>query len=187
MGVTADPRIIIHPLKLADYERMVDAGILTEDDKVELINGVICEMTPQGDGHSYLIQWLNMRLVRGLPEGGPELRPQLPMRLPPRSMPEPDFTIVEPGQRRHPSTALLVIEIANTSRRFDLGTKAELYAAQGLPEYWVIDIRARTVHVHREPFPDGYGSVVRVSSGTLKATFAGAPAVDLDAMFATLD
>lgn len=186
MGVSVDPGVALHPLELDDYERMVEVGILDENDKVELINGVLCEMTPQGEEHSELIQWLTFVLVRGLPEDGPFVRPQLPMRLPPRSMPEPDFAIVD-TRKGHPSTALLAIEIANTSQRFDLGTKAGLYAAAGVAEYWVVDIPARVVHVHTEPSATGYGRLETVRSGILMAGFAGAPPVDLDAMFALLN
>lgn len=190
MGVTADPTLSIHPLDIADYERMVEVGILGEGDAIELIDGVILEMSPQGNAHNELIQWLLQRLVRGLPERGHAVRPAMPLRLAPRSMPEPDLMVVPPlgpERRGHPTTGPLVIEVSNTSRRFDLGAKAALYAAHGLPEYWVVDVRARTVHVHTDPAPGGYRSIVLVSAGSLTAAFSGAPTIDVDAMFAILD
>ena len=81
------------------------------------------------------------------------VRVQLPLRFVPVSEPEPDIAIVPAGRytREHPTTAMLVIEVARTSLPIDLGTKAEIYAAAEVPEYWVVDIPARTVHVHASP------------------------------------
>ncbi len=78
------------------------------------------------------------------------------------SRPEPDLAIAPVTPRdRHPSGALLVVEISVSSRRIDLGLKATIYAAAGVPEYWVLDVDARTLFVHREPQVDRYSSVER--------------------------
>lgn len=188
MGVTADLLTRIHPLHVTDYEQMVDAGILGPEDKVELIDGVILEMSPQGLPHSAAMQRLTTDLIHGLPRDVAGVRCQLPLRLPPRSMPEPDLAVVAPGDYddAQPETAWLVIEVADSSKRFDLATKAALYARHAVPEYWVLDVRARGVHVHTSPSLDGYAHIDFLAGGTLTAHFTGAPALDLDALLALL-
>jgi Uma2 family endonuclease len=189
MGVTADVRIPMRPLTVEDYERMVDVGILHEDEHVELLNGQLCEMSPQGERHAGMLEWLATVLIRGIAPEVAGVRVQSPLTFRPLSMPEPDIAIVEPGvkTRAHPLVAALVIEIAVTSRRFNLGAKAEIYAAAGVGEYWVIDIPARVVHVHRSPSAAGYGSCRQVASGTLRPPVQGGPEIDVETLFALLD
>jgi len=189
MSVIADVRIPIRPLTVEDYERMVDLGILCEDDRVELLNGQLSEMSPQSPEHAQIVRWLTIRLIRGIDPDVAQVGSQLPVRLAPLSMPEPDIAIVPAGSyaHAHPKEALLVIEIAVSSRRLDLGTKAEIYAGAGIREYWVVDIPARVVHVHQSPVDDGYASCRRVASGELLPPVPGAPTVDVETLFALLD
>ncbi len=188
MGV-ADVRIPLWPLTVEDYERMVDAGILGEDDRVELLNGQLSEKAPLSPEHAGIAQWLATLLIRGIADDVATVRMQLPVRLPPHSEPEPDIAIVPARSyvHEHPGEALLVIEIAVSSRRLDLGAKAEIYAAAGVAEYWVIDIPGRAVHVHGSPSDSGYGACERVTSGSLRPPVPAAPEVDVDALFALLD
>lgn len=174
MSVSADVRIPIRPITVEDYERMVDAGILGEDDRVELLNGQLSEKSPMSPEHAQIVRWLTTRLIRAIDPGVADVGAQLPLRLPPLSMPEPDIAIIPAGNyaHAHPTDAFLVIEIAVSSLRLDLGTKAELYAAAGLPEYWVLDLPARTAHIHHSPTGTGYASCRQVTHGN--ASPAGA-------------
>jgi Uma2 family endonuclease len=189
MGVVADVRIPMRPLTVEDYERMVDAGIFGEADRVELLNGQLSEKAAMTPEHAAIAQWLATRLIRGVDDDVATIRMQLPVRLPPLSEPEPAIAIVPAGvyAHAHPTDAVLHVEIAVSSRRLDLGTKAEIYAAAGVAEYWVIDIPARVVHVHSRPSADGYGSCLQVTSGTLRPPVSAAPRIDVEALFALLD
>lgn len=141
-------------LRVDQYRQMGESGIFTEDDKVELIGGVLVAKGKMGQAHARLIQKLTGLLVRGV---GPEyaVRVQLPLTLDDFSEPEPDFAVVHAGDvgegENHPGTALLAVEIALGSLRLDRGVKATLYARAGIPEYWIVNLRDATVEVHREP------------------------------------
>ncbi|MDQ3630708.1 MAG: Uma2 family endonuclease [Actinomycetota bacterium] len=190
MATTADPRIVPFAIGLDRYELMVERGVLGEDDHVELLKGVLSEMTPQGDAHSTLVEWLAEELTIHARAGEYSVRPQLPLRLPPASMPEPDLALVRrrpPGRHGHPEHAWLAIEISVTSQATDLGVKAELYAAAGIDELWVVDVPVRTVHVHRTPTAAGYTDVSPVTAGELRCSIPGAPAIDVGALFGVLD
>ena len=188
MAITADPRITIHPIDIEHYELMVERGVLGEDDHVELLNGMLSKMSPQGDDHAELVWWLNERFTLHAPAGGYAVRPQLPMRLPPASMPEPDLALAArpPERRGHPAHAWLAIEVSVTSQATDLGVKAELYAAAGIYELWVVDVPTRTVHVHRSARGGVYQDVTRVAEGELRCRAAAVPSVDVDVLFGVL-
>jgi len=189
VATSADSRITIHPLDVGQYERMVDRGVLSEHDRVELLKGVLSEMVPQGDEHADVIGWLNEEFTVRARAGGYMTRIQLPMRLRPASMPEPDLALAArpPERRGHPEHAWLVVEVSVTSQATDLGVKAELYAAAGIDELWVVDIPTRTVHVHRTPTPTGYADITRVTTGELRCGLPQAPPIDIGALFGVLD
>jgi len=143
-------------LSVEDYHRMIQAGILEEDERVELLEGVIVAMSPQNDPHAWPVEWLNRLFVRLL---GDEyrIRPQLPLTLGDRNEPEPDLAVVRAGPRtkgRHPQTALLVIEVAGDSLRKDLKVKGALYARFDIPEYWIVNLGAEVVEVMTDPEPE---------------------------------
>lgn len=140
-------------LSVEDYHRMVAAGILDEDERVELLEGVIVAMTPQSVPHARRIEWLTRHLVRSL---GDEyaVRPQLPLTLGNRNEPEPDLAVVRAestSEDRHPPGAVLVIEVAGESLRRDRRVKAAVYARAGIPEYWIVNLEARAVEVLSDP------------------------------------
>ncbi|MBI3932799.1 MAG: Uma2 family endonuclease [Acidobacteria bacterium] len=141
-------------LTVDEYHRMTEAGILNEDDHVEMVEGLLVAMTPQGRSHAVIIQRLTALLVRALPETYGVL-PQLPLTLGGHSEPEPDMAVVDAREAEatghHPHTALLVVEIAGDSLRYDRTIKAALYAEAGIPEYWIFDVEARRVEVRRDP------------------------------------
>lgn len=133
---------------------MIDAGILGEGERVQLIDGLLVSMTPQSRRHAFAIQQLNRLLVRGVSDEFSVLT-QLPLTLADDSEPEPDLAVVRTGDAEsvteHPSTALLVIEVAGESLRFDRRTKAALYARAGVPEYWIVNLSERVIEVYRNP------------------------------------
>jgi Uma2 family endonuclease len=155
MSVTiGHPDVAKRRITLDEYHRMAEAGILGEDEHVELIDGVLVAMTPQGRAHARVIQRLTRLLVRTLGDDV-EVLPQLPLTLPDDSEPEPDLAVVRAEDAQsadhHPRSALLVVEVAGDSLRLDRGSKAALYARAGIPEYWIINLAESTVEVHREP------------------------------------
>jgi Uma2 family endonuclease len=153
-----------------EYHRIARAGVLGEDDRVELLEGAIVEMGPIGSRHAACVDRLN-RLLSRLVGDGFLVRVQSPLRLGPYSEPAPDITVLRfrddfyadahPG----PEDALLVVEVADTSLEIDRGIKCPLYAAAGVPEVWIVDLAGRYVEVRRQPGKGEYIQQFRVSSG----------------------
>ena len=145
---------------VAEVEAMVAAGVMDEDERVELIGGELVPMSPKGNQHEVLKADLLHQWYRAAPEGF-NLVPETTFRLSEDTYLEPDVVIYPratgiPGLS--PATALLVVEIADSSLRYDMGRKAKLYAGFGIRELWVIDAVRLTACVFREPGPDGYRS-----------------------------
>jgi len=138
-----------------EFERAGEFGLFAPDERLELIEGeIISKVTPQSPRHACSITLADYSLRDILPAGY-YVRIQMPMTLGPRSQPEPDLTVM-PGEIRdalisHPSTAALVVEIADTSLRLDRHAKASLYARAAVPEYWIVNIPDRVLEVHRDP------------------------------------
>jgi Uma2 family endonuclease len=153
-AMTSRPELDARPITVSDYHRMIEAGILDEDEHVELLEGVIVKVSPQGPRHAVVIQRLTALLIRQL-SSEYAVRPQLPLSLGEASEPEPDLAVVDAAEaastERHPSHALLVIEVADDSLRKDRLVKASLYAAFDIPEYWIVDLAGRRIEVHRHP------------------------------------
>ena len=176
-------------IRVDEYHRMIEAGILGEDEKVQLVDGILVAMTPQGRAHAFVIQELTRTLVRLL---GDEFRvlSQLPLTLAGDSEPEPDIAVVKAGEAasatRHPGSALLVVEVAGESLRFDRQTKAALYARSGIPEYWIVNLADSTVEVCREPDAStgSYRAKTVVPSGQqLPASSVPGLTIDVAALF----
>lgn len=143
------------PVTVAEYHSLIDAGSLGEDDRVELLEGEIVEMSPQDKPHARALARLNRILTRAVGDAY-VVRPQLPLTFS-DSEPEPDLAVVraadEAAATRHPSTALLVVEIADSSVQRDLERKARVYARAGVPEYWLVQVKLHSVLVLRAPDP----------------------------------
>ena len=161
MPVHVDASLPVHPLSVDDLEAMVSAGILGEDDRVELLDGVLVEMSPQGSPHARAVARLTMLLAPIAASAGLEVSPQCPLDVGnPVSQPEPDLAVVPARDwSAHAAQALLVVEVSETSRAVDLGRKAAIYAAAAIPEYWVLDLTDRRLVVHRAPVGDRYTDV----------------------------
>jgi Uma2 family endonuclease len=141
-------------LSVGDYHRMIEAGILDEDDHVELLEGVMVQMTPQGPRHAKLIQRLCDPTFAQVPRDQ-IVRCQLPLTLGRDSEPEPDVSIVRrtdaASDTSHPTTAAVVFEVAGESLRNDRLTKSALYASAGIPEYVIVNVEQECLEVHRDP------------------------------------
>lgn len=138
------------------YWQLVGDGTIGPDDRVELLEGVIVTMSPQSPSHAGVVRKLTQWLA-GAVGSRASLQIQLPLNLGEASVAEPDVAVIagrpEDYMAAHPTTALLVIEVAESSLIQDRLTKAPLYAAAGIPEYWVVNLRDRCVEVHRRPIP----------------------------------
>jgi Uma2 family endonuclease len=152
-------------LTRAQYDAIVAAGLFS-DEHVELIEGVVVSMSPNDPAHASPVQLLTQILVPPL-AGRAAVRVQLPIVAADESEPEPDVAIVPLADyaSEHPASALLVIEVADSSIRKDRLVKAPLYAKSGFREYWLVNVRTKTVEVHRGPSQDGWASITRLGVG----------------------
>ena len=167
-----------------EYHRMGEVGILKPTDRVELIRGEIVEMSPIGDRHVAFVDNLTMLLAPRL-VGRAIVSVQNPVALADDTEPQPDLKVL----RRRPAPykdgtawgedVLLLIEVAETSLRYDRSTKLRLYAEAGIPEYWVVDCVGESVEVHRTPHAGGYRDISRVTGGTATVTPQAFPDVTL--------
>jgi len=160
------------PFTVDEYYRMAQAGILGEDDRVELLDGEIVRITPIGSRHSACVDRL-VRKFTEIPEERAIVRVQNPLRLSQHSEPQPDLCLVRPrpdyysSAHPRPGDAFLVVEVAETSFESDRDLKIPLYARAGVPEVWLVDLEGRRVHVFRGPSGDGYRSAVKMGPGEL--------------------
>jgi Uma2 family endonuclease len=146
---------LVRPLKRSEYERMIELGMFAEE-RVELIRGLLVKTSPQRAPHASTIERLTELFASRL-GGRWRLRVQLPLALSDDSEPEPDVAVVVPGNydAEHPTSALLVIEVAETTLRTDR-SKVAVYASSGIGEYWIVNLAARTVEVYTSPDRDRY-------------------------------
>ena len=160
---------------------MVATGVLDEDDRLELVEGVLVEMVPIGAEHDGAVSWLTRHF--GSPGSDAwEVRIQSTLLIAGGYL-LPDLLLVAPLPRSaQPTSALLVVEVAQTSQVRDR-EKARDYAAAGVPDYWIVDLAARIVEVHRRPVAGGYEEVTRFEDGrSIGPLAADAPVVDVSAL-----
>jgi Uma2 family endonuclease len=153
-----------------DYRRLAEVGILTEDDRVELLDGEIVRMSPIGDRHMAAVNRCNRVFSRAAGERV-VVSVQNPVDLDPYNEPQPDVALLCPRDDDYargkpgPADILLVVEVADTSLAYDRQTKLPRYAATGVREAWLLDLEADALEVHREPRPDGYALIRRYRRG----------------------
>ena len=153
-----------------EFHRMAEAGILSEDDRVELIDGEIVQMSPIGSSHAACVDRLNALFTRRLGKRV-IVRVQSPIVLGRHSEPQPDLAVLKPRAdfyaEKHPGTSdvLLVIEVADRSGAYDRTTKLALYARAGIPETWLIDVPRAQMEVYRRPTLRGYRERQQVARG----------------------
>jgi Uma2 family endonuclease len=149
---------------------MAEAGILSEDDRVELIEGEVIEMNPIGSRHAACVNRLNMLLSR-LAQKVAIVSVQNPIRLDEYSEPEPDIVLLRPREDFYvqghptPSDVLMVIEVAETSAEYDRNIKGPLYARAGIPELWLVDLPKETVEIYTQPVNGTYQASKQVKGG----------------------
>jgi Uma2 family endonuclease len=148
---------------LAEFERLIEVGVFTEDDRIELIEGELVPMAAKGNRHEVvrgaILNWLR----RALPD-------EMDLHVEPGwrvadSYCEPDFLVGPAGcdpTSVHPRDVALLIEVADTSLKMDTTTKADFYARVGVRDYWVVNARSLATKVHRGPSARGYGSIATV-------------------------
>jgi Uma2 family endonuclease len=164
-----DPSLLaperVRPLRRQEYDRLVAAGCF-EDEQIELLEGVLVAMSPQGTAHAYAVGQLNMLLAPAL-VGRAIIRPQCPFAASDDSEPEPDLAVVPKANylHEHPAGALLLIEVAESSLRKDRLIKASIYARAGVPEYWIVDINAGCIEVYRAPRDGVYAQITTHGRG----------------------
>lgn len=155
-----------------EYHRMARAGVLTEDDRVELLDGEIVEMGALGSRHISCVARLHRAFVEALGDRA-FVTSQGAVRLGRYSEPHPDVAVLRPraddyaGNIAGPEDTLLLVEVADTSLTYDRDVKLPLYAAAGIREVWIVDLTARVVQVCREPRQAAYRVQSRLERGTL--------------------
>jgi len=166
-----------HRLSVEDYHKLGEVGILTEESRVELIEGELIDMAPIGGPHMGLVNRLNRLLVLAVGDLG-VVSIQNPVTLPPNSEPQPDVAILKPGADSAGSAVpradevLLLIEVADTTLSYDRNTKLKLYAKAGIAEAWIVNLQSKCVEVYRDPAPAGYVEHSEVGSGRIVSPLA---------------
>lgn len=156
-----------HRFDVEEYHKMLEVGLLREDDRVELVGGEIVDMTPIGGSHLSCVVTLNHSLVERS-RGRYFVSVQNPVRLGTRDEPEPDLVLLRerPGDELPvPEDALLVMEVADTSLAYDKNVKLPLYAEAGIPEVWIVDLQGGRVETYSEPAGGGYRNSRSVGPG----------------------
>ena len=160
-----------------EFYRMAEAGILGEDERLELIGGEIVEMAPIDPPHAACVSRLHEILVERA-KGPAIVWGQNPVIVSDRSVPQPDLALLRrradyySASHPRPADVFLVIEVADTTLGFDLRTKVPLYALCGIAEVWVVDVTERVIHVFRDPGAMGYGTSLLARLGQSIACLA---------------
>jgi Uma2 family endonuclease len=172
-----------HRISVDEYERMAETGVLAPDARVELIDGEIIEMPPIGSRHAAAVNQLYEILYRAV-GGRAIVQCQGPLLLGGYSMPEPDFALLAPrddfysNQRPTPADTLLLVEVSDSTLRYDSRVKAPLYARHAIPEVWVVDVDGKRLRTFRQPVGETYQTVLE--SPLSGVTFASLPDVSVD-------
>lgn len=174
-----------------EYHRLAEVGILGEDDRVELIEGALLEMSPIGSRHAGIVTKLHRLLERRVGDAA-IVWEQNPIILGDGSEPQPDLVLLQPradfytGAHPRAADVLLVVEVADTSLTYDREVKLPLYARHGIPEAWLVDLRADRVELHQLPAAEGYQRILRPGRpGVLPLPGLPGLAVDLEALLAS--
>ena len=171
----SDVSICHYRLSRVEYDRAVEAGVFEADARLELIDGDLHTMTPEGSRHT-----TGMNLVadclRRVFDSGFHVRIQNPLAADDYSEPEPDVAVVTGTIRdyrdAHPTLAVLIVEVSHESLHHDRTVKQRLYARCGIPEYWILALPDARLEVYRDPAEDGYRSITKHAAGGSVAPLA---------------
>ena len=176
-------------LSIAEFHRIGEAGVLGEDDRIELVEGEMIEMAPIGSRHLAKVN----RLARLLSIAAGELAivsVQNPIALPPHNEPQPDIALLKPRLDDYESALptvddiLLVIEVADTTLNYDRDAKLPIYARHGIAEVWLVDIMGQRLTVHREPGSKGYSRLLTPERGdTVTPLLCASAAIQLSELW----
>jgi Uma2 family endonuclease len=179
-----------HRLTLDEYHRLGEVGILGNEDRVELLDGQLVDLSPIGPRHALAVDALNELLLTAV-AGRVGVRVQNPIALGGSTEPHPDIALVRrpwhgyPNAHPRPGDTLLLIEVADTSLETDRGAKLELYARAGIQEFWIVDLTTDGVLVYRNPSGDRYASMTRVEpSGVVEVKGLSGVAIPAASLFA---
>lgn len=158
----------LRPLRRREFDKLVELGLFDEDERLELLHGQLIVMNPPGPEHASLVNRFNRALTRLLGERA-LVSVQNPLAASDESEPEPDLAVVPENayQHGHPATAFLIIEIADSSLTKDREVKSAIYAAMDVPEYWVVDLRAKVIERYLDPAEGAYRTCTHHASGAL--------------------
>ena len=179
----AQPRLKTFRLNVSQYHQMSEAGIFSENDKVELINGEIIEMSPIGRRHTACVNRLNS-VFSQLLGNKVIIAVQNPIILNNLSEPEPDIELLKPradfyeSGHPQPQDIFLLIEVADSSLEYDRDVKIPLYASSGISEVWLVDIYEQVIIVYRYPSENGYSDIQTLSRGE-KLSIQAFPEINL--------
>jgi len=157
-SLNSQPR---HRWTVAEYHRMAEVGLLNEDSRVELIDGEIVEMAPIGSSHGGEVKYFNNRLV-SLLRGKAIVSIQDPIILGGHAEPQPDIALLRwrddfyRTANPHAEDVLLVIEVSDSTLRYDRDVKVPLYANHGIPEVWLLDVQQKQLEIYRDPADGQY-------------------------------
>lgn len=160
----------LRPFTVSDYARMRESGILTEDDRVELIDGMIHTMSPIGPHHAAVVTRL-VKLLTSLAADEAIVSPQNPVQLNDLTEPQPDLSILHPRDdfyaQAHPTPddIMIVIEVADTTLQFDREEKLPRYAAAGIPEAWIVNLAQQCIEQYTAPANGRYAQMQPVRFG----------------------
>ena len=170
MAVQVQQQIQRRLFSVNEYHALAKAGILAEDDRVELLCGEIIDMAPIGSRHAGVVTRLTRTMIQRL-NSRAIVATQNPIQLNEGSEPQPDLAVLSLKEddytSGHPTPAdvYLLIEVCDTTLAYDRDIKAPLYAQAGVPETWLVDLEARRIEAHRQPSPQGYRQVTYAYPG----------------------
>ena len=163
--MAASPAEVIRPLRRVEYDQLVALGVF-QDERIELLDGALYQMSPIGVPHNFAVQELTEFLVLAL-HGRAKVRPQMSFAASELSEPEPDLTITPlvSWDAEQANQAHLIIEVAESSLAIDRGRKRRLYASCGVPEYWIVNLPERCIEVYTVPEGNAYARVEKYEPG----------------------
>lgn len=177
-----------HRWTVEDFHKMVEAGLLTEDSRVELIDGEVVEMAPIGSEHAGKVSRL-VHLFSSLAGNRAIVSPQNPIVLGDYSEPQPDIALLRwredfyENAHPRPQDILLLIEVSDVTARYDRRIKVPMYARHGIPEVWLIDLQRRCVEVYRHPREGQYQQVDRHQTGSVSPQQLPEMTIDMNRLF----